>query len=117
MKTFSFRFRISLLLLIAIGVCLMWYFEMGCLIQRVIGIPCPTCGMTRSAFAFINGDFRASFEYHPMLFSVPILTFMLLFYEKLFRGRYRMLSICLLALILCGFIVNYIIKLLSLGGI
>ncbi|MCH5191893.1 MAG: DUF2752 domain-containing protein [Oscillospiraceae bacterium] len=117
MKTFNLRFRISLILVVALGVILMWYFETGCLIQRFLGFPCPTCGMTRAAFAFINGDFYASFEYHPMLFSIPLLTVMLMLYEKLFRGKFRIPSLCLLALILCGFIVNYIIKLISLGGI
>lgn len=117
MKTFSFRFKISLLFIISLGVFLMWYFETGCLIQRFLGFPCLTCGMTRAAFAFINGNFSASFEYHPMLLSVPVLVIMFLFHEKLFHGKIRIPSICLLTLILCGFIVNYVIKLINLGGI
>ena len=36
-----------------------------CPFRRITGHPCPTCGMTRSAVAFLHGDLSASFHAHP----------------------------------------------------
>jgi hypothetical protein len=41
-----------------------------CVIYSVTGIPCPSCGMTRACFSLLNGDFAASFHYHPLLIVV-----------------------------------------------
>jgi hypothetical protein len=36
-----------------------------CLFQAILGIPCPGCGVTRSALAFITGDLRLAFAENP----------------------------------------------------
>ncbi|MEZ5216028.1 MAG: DUF2752 domain-containing protein [Ilumatobacteraceae bacterium] len=36
-----------------------------CPIRRVTGLPCPTCGMTRSVLALVRGDLVASVAAHP----------------------------------------------------
>jgi hypothetical protein len=36
-----------------------------CPFRRITGHPCPTCGLTRSAVAFLHGDLSASFRAHP----------------------------------------------------
>lgn len=92
----------------------MWFFETGCLIQRFLGIPCMSCGMTRAFFAFINGNFAESFALHPMLLSVPVLALFFLFSEKLFKGKTRIPTMVLLVLIMLGFAVNYIFKLVEI---
>lgn len=46
-----------------------------CPILHFTGIPCPTCGMTRSLMAAMRGDWIASFDYH--VFG-PFLLLMLL---------------------------------------
>lgn len=101
------------LILVGIFACtmLMWIFETGCLIKRITGIPCPSCGMTRAFFALINGNFAQSFELHPMLLSVPVLALMFIFYDKLFIGKTKIPSIMLFVLIIIGFLINYIYQL------
>jgi hypothetical protein len=37
-----------------------------CLFRRVTGIPCPSCGSTRSALAFFNGEFLSSLYWNPI---------------------------------------------------
>lgn len=106
----KFRFYQKVLVLSAVilVIAIMWKFEPGCLVQRFLNIPCPTCGMTRSFFALLNGNFEMSFNLHPMLLSVPVLLLMFLFYEKLFTGRLKFLSVTVLVFILFGFLINYL---------
>jgi hypothetical protein len=37
-----------------------------CPFKVATGLPCPGCGMTRSAVALLHGDFGASLYYHPL---------------------------------------------------
>lgn len=41
-----------------------------CIFYNYIGIPCPSCGITRAFASFINLDFRQAFWYHPLFFTV-----------------------------------------------
>ena len=105
----KFYHRVLIILSLLLVAFYMWKFNPGCLIQKNFGIPCPSCGMTRALFALINGDFKLSLELHPMLLSIPILFVMFLFYEKLFSGRLKVISITVLVLILSGFLINYLL--------
>ncbi len=49
---------------------------LACPFKAVTGMPCPTCGMTRSLVALSHGDIGASLACHP--FTIP-LGIMLLF--------------------------------------
>ncbi len=37
-----------------------------CLFRHAFGVPCMTCGMTRSLGAFWQGDFAGAVRYHPL---------------------------------------------------
>lgn len=37
-----------------------------CLMRRMTGVPCPTCGMSRAFFAFSHGAWRKAVRYHPL---------------------------------------------------
>jgi len=45
-----------------------------CVVKRITGIPCPSCGMTRAVYAITRMQLVKSFLYHP----APILTSILL---------------------------------------
>src|SRR6476619_4241636 len=56
-----------------------WYSQgyrlpfLGCPIRHLTGIPCPTCGMTRSFMAIAQGNWSQAFAHHlfgPVLFVV-----------------------------------------------
>lgn len=40
--------------------------ETVCVFKTVTSIPCPLCGLTRSAAATLHGDFTAGFRFHPL---------------------------------------------------
>ena len=51
-----------------------YHFWIGsCPIRALLGVPCPTCGISRSAVALLHLDFRTSFRYHPL--TIPLLPF------------------------------------------
>lgn len=52
-----------------------------CLIRSVAGIPCPTCGMTRSLVHLAHGDIAGSLVLNP-LFSLVMMAVLLLFFAS-----------------------------------
>jgi hypothetical protein len=40
----------------------------GCPFRSLTGLPCLTCGATRSAYQFLHGHFAASFLFNPLAF-------------------------------------------------
>jgi len=40
----------------------------GCVFHDVTGLPCVTCGMTRSAIQFFHGNFLAALRWNPLVF-------------------------------------------------
>jgi hypothetical protein len=40
-----------------------------CLFHDLTGLPCLTCGMTRSTIAFLHGDFLTALRWNPLVFS------------------------------------------------
>jgi len=63
-------FRTILLIVFASVLSAIYWFLGGCPIWMLLGIPCPTCGITRSALALLSLDFRLSWYYHPL--TIPI---------------------------------------------
>ena len=57
-------------------------FDIPCVIRESIGVSCPGCGMTRAVIAAFRGDFCAALAFHPLLFVMPPLVFMLFFSAK-----------------------------------
>ena len=44
-----------------------------CVFRRVTGLPCPSCGMTRSYLALFRGDIKTAFFMHPLFWMVPLI--------------------------------------------
>lgn len=47
----------------------------ACFIKENLGFLCPSCGGTRCVINFIQGNFKASFLYHPIFFITIIYLF------------------------------------------
>lgn len=52
-----------------------------CLIRGIVGIPCPSCGISRAILSFLNGDFAIAFKYHP-LFWMPFVIILIIILNK-----------------------------------
>src|SRR5436190_9291780 len=58
--------------LISLGAAIIW-FALGlpwprCAFHDLTGLPCVTCGMTRSAIQFFHGNFLAALRWNPLVF-------------------------------------------------
>jgi hypothetical protein len=57
----------------SLGVAAGW-FALGlpwprCAFHEITGLPCVTCGMTRSAIQFFHGHFLAAWKWNPLVFA------------------------------------------------
>ena len=66
----------------------------GCPVQRLTGVPCPGCGLSRAAASVLRGDLAGAFRLHPMIYVLPPVFLYVLFGKKPLLGgkaRERML--------------------------
>lgn len=61
-----------------------------CSIRQTIGIPCPTCGMTRAWLCVFCGDMVSAFHMHPLFWMFPVLGVLLYLIRKK-KARYFVL--------------------------
>ena len=76
-----------------------------CLIQALLHIPCPTCGMTRAWIACFHLDLRQAFSLHPMFWSVPLLWVYILRLCRVFHSQIVNWSV--LGALLLGYLIHY----------
>jgi len=68
-----------------------------CFIRGSLGIPCPSCGITRACKLFLKGDLVGAFHMHP-LFFIPIIVGILFLIRKMHilnRYKYHLLILFL----------------------
>jgi len=46
-----------------------------CPIKRILGIECPTCGMTRAVYLLLHGNIKQSIEFNPLGIIVVLMLF------------------------------------------
>ncbi len=51
---------------LAVIILVVVLLDVGCIFERVIGIPCMGCGLTRACLAALSLDFESAFYYNPM---------------------------------------------------
>ena len=84
---------IKLLSLIVIGIFIIFLLMKKfssitgsiCLIRGVIGVPCPSCGMSRAITEVINGDIIKAFKFHPLVWLPFVVMFFLILKRKYFK--------------------------------
>ncbi|MGI6279380.1 MAG: DUF2752 domain-containing protein [Acutalibacteraceae bacterium] len=102
--------KLLLTLIYIIFLIIYWYFDFSCLFKSLFKIPCPGCGMFHAVLAALGLNFVAAFKYHPMFWSMPILYLYMLYDGRLFGKKY--IDFALPVLIGCGFLVNWLVRLL-----
>ena len=102
--------RFALVALIAGALLLLVMGNTACVFRQLTGILCPTCGMSRAWLAFFRLDLDSAFRYHPMFWGIAVLGLLYLLDGFPFPGK-RCTRWAYL-LILLGFALTYIIRLL-----
>ena len=100
-------FKIFITAVILVFAVLLYFSPISCVFLQLTGIPCPGCGMTRALICASRLDFAGAFEYHMMFWSVPVLYLYFLCDGRVFGKKWA--DVAVLALILAGFIINWII--------
>jgi hypothetical protein len=56
----------------SLGLAALWFWLSlpwpHCVFHELTGLPCATCGMTRSTIAFFHGNFSAALRWNPLVF-------------------------------------------------
>lgn len=86
------------------------FFDITCPIKAIIGINCPTCGMTRAILSLLRGDFDMYFKYNP--FALPCVVSVFLLIHRHAFGTKKVCDIFAAAVLIMNFI-YYIFKLLG----
>lgn len=77
-------FAIGTLLLL---VLLYRVLSITCPIRALFSVPCPTCGMTRSAIAFLRGDIALSLYYNPVTVPFGLLLLFAIHKDLLMKNK------------------------------
>ena len=80
-----------------------------CTFRQMTGFSCPGCGMTRACRAFLSGDIRGAFYYHP-LFPLILPGAVLILMEHKIPPKICNISFFFIA---CLFVAVYIIRMAS----
>ena len=57
-------------------------FGESCIFKLVLGIPCPSCGVTRAWKSIFMLKFEDAFYYHPLFLLVPVIGIVLLYKDE-----------------------------------
>ena len=81
------------------------YAFFGCPILYFTGLPCLGCGMTRAFFSLCHLDFGSAFDYHPLIFLMPVIVLLFFFRKKTVICRMKkVLFVCVVGLFMLVYI-------------
>ena len=86
------------------------FLNITCPIKAIIGINCPTCGMTRAILSLLHGNFDMYFKYNPFALPCAISAFLLI-HKRAFHTN-KACDIVAVSVLLMNF-VYYIFNLLN----
>ncbi|MEI6579682.1 MAG: DUF2752 domain-containing protein [Eubacteriales bacterium] len=89
-------------------------FFLGCPISHFFGVPCPSCGMTSAHLAFLRGDIREAFAYHPLFWLAIPLIFLFL-HNNIFNFHISKKALNIIAIVsIVLFVSVYLIRIFIL---
>lgn len=97
------------------GGALLIKHPIGCFIERLTGIPCPTCGMSSALFHACHLNFEAAFYFHPLFFTIPLIAAYYA-YETYFREKRSKYFEWIIGIVIAVYIIVYIIRMIWFRG-
>ena len=83
-----------------------------CVTQRLLGIPCPGCGMTRSFLLVLQGKFAEAWEMHPFVYGWMAFAVIFFIDRYVIRGKEYLWKVAVM-LLGVGMLVRYVWMLMS----
>lgn len=109
-KITNLKIKLFVLFAVALWAAAMYVFKIPCPFYALFHTPCLGCGMTRAVVSFIKFDFVEAFLHHYMVWSLPVLLLCFLYDGRLFKSKSA--NIILYAIIIAGFILNKVIRII-----
>lgn len=106
------RIHKAIFLTIMCVICIAAVFIIKCPLYYVIGIPCPSCGMTRAYLSLLRGNILQAFSMHPLWWCLPFAVLIPIVW-KIKTGNVHILKIEIPVLFIL-FIGVYAIRMLTL---
>ena len=110
-KPANLALKLSFCAMLALIVIVSFLLQHQCLIRRLTGVICPSCGMSRAWLSALQLDFSQAVYYHPMFWCVPIIVLFAIYDWNLFNKRW--INILILSILGVAFVVCYIVRLLA----
>ena len=88
MKRKDYIFFIIVLIVMAILV-LNERIAIPCIFNKITGLYCPGCGITRAIKALLKGDIQTSFRNNILLYTVIPLLFIAMTFNKITKYKYK----------------------------
>ncbi len=82
-KTCSKRTFFIIQITIVVFFVLYFFVFDWCIIKKIFGIDCPTCGITRAWICFFNGEIEKAFNFHPFFLFLPFTIISLVFLDMI----------------------------------
>lgn len=108
------RSQVVLALLTFALYCVLLLLQAPCVFRYFFHLPCPGCGMRDALWAFLHFDFALAFYSHPMVWSLPLLPLLVLTGGR--PTRNRRVNGLILGIVLFGFLLSYIYRLIVYFG-
>lgn len=94
-----------ILLFLAIVLFMELFFGNSCILKVIIGMPCPSCGMTRAWLSLLlKRNLRMAFYFHPLFFTVPIICILIFIEQFLNKKMNKYIYLCILILYIAVYI-------------
>ena len=80
-------------LIFAAVVAVMYVLKTPCAVEAVIGVPCPSCGMTRAWISVLRLDLVSAFRYHSLFWTVPLIFAFFWFDGEIFSKKWLNIAV------------------------
>ena len=100
--------HVKIIMIILTTIILYHAFDISCPIRNLFGVPCATCGMTRSLIALLNFDFSLSLFYNPMTIPTILLFLFAMHKDLICKPKYSKIIIVLTSI---NIFIVYILRL------
>lgn len=110
---FLVKYRFPILLFLIYIVFTNSFIHDSCIFELILGVPCPSCGITRAWISAFKFDFVNAFLYHPLFLIIPLIMIVIIYKDYKFINKVynnNIFWITLIVLVIVVFILRMIFQ-------